>query len=419
MQRKIAAADRPLRNDLGVMIDNGGAQKTLILRLLNLNFVSCVCIALREMERLRYFLLLSLLLACSVANAQVEEAGADSDTAKAKEGNTLVLVPLVFFTPETNWGTGAAGVYVYRPKGKRNDTLLSPSQFQFGFSYTLNKQFLGRVNFQQFWDENRYTVYGEVGYYRYNYNYWGIGNNIDVDDFEVYFSYFPRVRLNALRLVAPDTYVGLRYWGESFTLTDIEAGGKFDRGEVPGSAGGWSSGLGFTANYDTRDYYFFPSSGSWVEVGALFFQNFVGSAYSFNKYSLDARKFIGLKWGHILALNTYWEFNTGNPPYNLMAMVGGQWRMRGYYEGIYRDRHVGMLQAEYRAPLFWRLGVVAFGGVANVANTLPEFGTGNFRYNYGAGLRLVLNEKEKFNMRFDAGFGQGVRGLYVTVREAF
>lgn len=358
-----------------------------------------------------------LLLFLKVASVFALEGKKDSTEANGK--NTFVGVPLIFYTPETNWGVGGAGVYVYRPKALRNDSLLNPTQFQFGFSYTLNQQLLGLVKFQIYLDSNRYTVFGETGYFRYNYDYFGTGNGISPNVFENYSAVYPRARLNALGLVAPNFFVGLRYWAEHMDVVKVVSGGLFDRREVPGVDGGWTSGIGFTANYDSRDYYFYPASGTYLEIGALFFQSFIGSDYTFNKYSLDLSRFISFGERHVLALNTYHEYNFGDPPFNLMSQVGGQDRMRGYYLGIYRDKHMSLVQAEYRVKLFWRLGAVVFAGNALVADDPKDLSFSNSLYNVGGGIRLNLNKKEQFNLRFDAGFGKGVQGFYLTVREAF
>ena len=66
--------------------------------------------------------------------------------------------------------------------------------------------------------------------------------------------------------------------------------------------------------------------------------------------------------------------------------------MRGYYLGRYRDKKAWVLQGEYRAPLFWRLGAVAFGSWGLVAEEIQDFSLSNSRFTYGAGLRLMVSK---------------------------
>jgi hypothetical protein len=42
-----------------------------------------------------------------------------------------------------------------------------------------------------------------------------------------------------------------------------------------------------------------------------------------------------------------------------------------------------------------------------------------FHFSYGGGLRLLVHEKEKLNLRLDFGFGKGSSGIYVLLKEAF
>lgn len=50
-------------------------------------------------------------------------------------------------------------------------------------------------------------------------------------------------------------------------------------------------------------------------------------------------------------------------PFNALSLLGGSRRLRGYYEGRYRDQNSALVQAELRVDVFKRLGAVVFGGV--------------------------------------------------------
>jgi len=115
----------------------------------------------------------------------------------------------------------------------------------------------------------------------------------------------------------------------------------------------------------------------------------------------------------------YGYFNHGNVPIRNLAMLGGSDVMRGYYAGRFRDNQLMSCQVEYRAPLFWRLGVVAFAGLGRVAKKMSDFSFNDLKYSMGSGLRIALKPKEKLNLRIDYGFGNHSRGLYVTIGESF
>ena len=92
---------------------------------------------------------------------------------------------------------------------------------------------------------------------------------------------------------------------------------------------------------------------------------------------------------------------------------------RGYFEGKYRDKNAALLQAEYRSPFLWRFGLVAFGGYGAAFDSYSTFKAQYLRFNYGAGLRLQLDQKQKINIRIDYGRGYQSSGFYFTIGEAF
>jgi len=113
---------------------------------------------------------------------------------------------------------------------------------------------------------------------------------------------------------------------------------------------------------------------------------------------------------------------SGDPPFQSLSLLGDSGKqnlMRGYYRGRYRDKNIIVFQTEYRIPLWWRFGAVAFIGVGNVASAFDMFKIKTVKYSYGAGLRFQLDDKEKINLRIDIGFGKETSGFYFTIGEAF
>ena len=140
-------------------------------------------------------------------------APAPADTVRPKR-LALIPLPLVYYTPETRLAYGAAVTATLRFRRDSSFADARPSQLTFGVAYTQNRQLLLYLPFQLFYDHNTYYAYGEAGYYRYNYYFFGLGEN-EVPR-ELYGVNFPRVRVNAFRRVVPTLsrgklYAGLRY----------------------------------------------------------------------------------------------------------------------------------------------------------------------------------------------------------------
>jgi len=340
----------------------------------------------------------------------------EQDTTKTQR-SSFFGVPIAYFSPETDWAFGVTGIYAFRLEKESNNS--RPSQLTLGFAYTLNKQILIYLPYQLFAKNEVYNIYGELGYYLYSYQFFGLGNETRAEDMEIYKVNFPRIRINALKLLRPNLYGGIRYWMDDFDIREIKENGILATETITGQNGGFLSGAGLVLNYDNRNNIFFPTKGNFVELVGFLNGSYLGSDFNFSKFTLDASKYIGFK-NQVLALNFYTEFTGGNAPFNQLSLLGGNKKMRGYFEGRLRDNHQIALQTEYRFPIYKkRFRGVVFGGVGQVANQFSEFNIDNLKYTYGAGLRILINEKERIHIRLDAGFGKETSGYYITIGEAF
>jgi hypothetical protein len=122
----------------------------------------------------------------------------------------------------------------------------------------------------------------------------------------------------------------------------------------------------------------------------------------------------------VLAFQLFSFNNTGEVPIRSLAAFGGATRMRGYYEGRYKD----LCQLVYRentvslsikGSAWWLLAVAG-----NVGKNAWDYSLSDLKFSCGAGLRIPLNKKEKLNLRIDYGIGQGKNsGFYLQLGEAF
>jgi outer membrane protein assembly factor BamA len=188
---------------------------------------------------------------------------------------------------------------------------------------------------------------------------------------------------------------------------------------IPGSNGGMTSGLGFSLAYDSRNSIFFPVRGSFIELQTTVYDNSIGSEFSYQRYLVNYRKYVPLTYNHTLALQAFGNFTGGTVPFYELPYVGGPATMRGYFWGRYRDKHFMTVQLEYRTILFWRVGFAAFAGLGDVSDSFTNWPLSDFKHSAGAGIRYVVDPKEKLTVRIDLAFGKGSSGLYFAVEEAF
>lgn len=332
--------------------------------------------------------------------------------------SSLLPLPIVYFTPETGWAGGLALFAAFRMPGQTDKE--RPSQAQLGFAYTQRKQLLFYVPFQVFWNKEKQQVYGELGYYRYIYFFYGIGNENPVAAEEAYDVHFPRIRINYVHRVLPHQYVGMRYWWDNFQIQGVAAGGLLAGGQAPGSRGGVVSGIGPVYVYDNRDDIFFPSKGILMEAECFLNGKALGSDFNFSRVSVDAAAYYRVLPKGVLALNAWLSASFGVVPFQQLAQIGGPRRMRGYFEGRLRDKCLWMAQAEYRWMFAQRFGLAFFAGAAAVSPEPGRLFRQKVNAAWGGGIRFRISKKERVNLRLDfASNADGEFFPYLTLKEAF
>jgi len=342
---------------------------------------------------------------------------------------SLFPIPVVYYTPETRLAYGVALSATFRFRRDyalvKNDTVRAlsnqsayprPSNIQLIGAYTQNKQVLLFVPFQIFYDRNQYYFYGEAGYYKYSYNFFGYGQReVSAENYSVD---FPRIRLNAFRRVRPNLYAGLRYEYEKYDVTKVDPDGLLATNAVPGGLGSLISGAGAGLLYDTRDNVFYPRKGVFADFSYLGHGGATGSGFSYNRYVADVTSYHPLSKRAILAVNYFVSLTGGTAPFNAMSALGSGKKLRGYYEARFRDENAALLQADLRVNVWKRISAVVFGGVGILGNSQQLLRADAPKAAGGAGLRVRIND-DGLNIRADYGIGNHSTGLYLTIGEAF
>tara|TARA_R110002050_G_scaffold204327_3_gene339782 strand:- start:27885 stop:29042 length:1158 start_codon:yes stop_codon:yes gene_type:complete len=329
----------------------------------------------------------------------------------------LQILPMLYYTPETRLAFGASAMVSFTFNS--SDSLLKFSTITPSFVYTLNKQMLAQVGFDLQLNR-KWMLNGKLGYFIYPYFFAGIGNTHDGSYREWYDANYPVLATNLYRYVYENTIsVGVRYKYQNTQITSISDSLLRD-GNVPGSEGSIQSILGFGIRYDARDFLFSATKGWFIDFSTCWANNALGSTYQDQYSSLDIRKYISLTpKKDILALQLYSEVHSGEVPFNLMAMLGGDKMMRGYQKGVYRDRQMVVGQIEYRSRLFLKyLTAAAFFNYGSIGGDFKATFS-HFRYTYGGGLRFTPTPENRYFIRVDYARGVETQGFYVGVGEAF
>lgn len=345
----------------------------------------------------------------------------EGNNTPTKKRNSLIALPYAFYSPETKIAFGVGSIYSFRPAGA--DLTIKPSNLKIAATYTQRQQIVLSFVPEIYFRNHNYLYNGFYTYYNYPDKFWRFGNDTPSSNEENFTPYLLRTWSNLQKRIVDGFFIGLRYQFEWIDLHTTSVEGVLQLKDVkkyPGSEGGKASGLGVIFNYDTRNHVYFPFSGRYYQSYVVFFNNALASDYKFTLINVDLREYHIVYKDHVLALQSYNTFISGTPPFNMNALIGGSYWMRGYWLGRYRDKNMITAQAEYRVPLFWRIGAVGFIGGGDVASSIAKFEFNKFKYTAGFGIRFVFDKQEKINARLDFGFGShGNSGVYAMVAEAF
>ena len=359
----------------------------------------------------KYYTFSTLFLAMIlVLTAQEEDS-----IAKRKIG--VLPVPTFGFEPETRWYGGAVALFTFNVFDSART-----SNADIEFSYTQNKQLIFDFQWDVFTSNEQFLLNGIFEYSKYPDLFYGIGNDTKLMYVEPYDSKRTRFQSLVAVKISPGTYAGLDLVYEQMYDIDYSDTILFNS-NLFGREGSQFFGLGLALIKDYRDNLLNTQKGVYIKLSGVLFNQLSQSNLPsrFVRFELDARSFTPLFQKHVLAAQFYSMVNMGTPPFNMLALLGSDSHMRGYYKGRYRDLRMVTTQLEYRVPLFWRIGVAAFGGLGNVKGL--QLGSSWFdgiKPTFGGGILFLMDKQENVNLRLDMAWGvKGAQGFYVAFGEAF
>ncbi len=342
-----------------------------------------------------------------------------SDTISEEKSGIFVL-PLIYYTPDTRWAFGAAGVYYFKiAAANTNEKDTRMSNVQFLADYTQNRQLDVWGLWNIFTRNENYLLKGEARYRNFPDRFYGIGNNTRKEDSELYSYSLLSLKNLVMKQLRPAFFAGFDYHIEKEYNFSYSDNGLLQSGAVTGYNGAIGSALGLVAVYDNRDNVINTYRGRLIEASSYFFSPVLGSTFAFTYFNLSYHDFYRIRHKHIFAIQTRLRLGTGSIPFLDMSTAGNDDMLRGYAKNRFRDHNFAGTQVEYRFPLFWRFGGVAFAGVGDVFRKPADLEFRLLKYSIGGGLRFVINPAERLNVRLDYGYGREGGHFYFVVAEAF
>ena len=347
------------------------------------------------------------------------------DSSKSEKKFGVIGTPFLSYSPETEWSYGVAGLFYFHLENPTKEVNRLSSIFT-DIHYTTKKQFSVKSEYDLYFIDDTYRLYGNVAYSKFPFQFFGIGNNTLKSDEENYTPRTTRFEINLIRnffsIENGKLNAGIRYDFRNDNILKKEADGKLETEIIAGNNGGITSGLGVSINFDSRDNSFSTTSGEYLDFSTTLYKKILGSDFSFNRFTIDLRKFYSisiLDTTHVFAFQVFTDFTNGTVPFYLLPTFGGENNLRGIYNGRFRDNNSFFLQGEYRFPVFWRFGLALFGGIGEAFRKINYFSLSELKLAGGIGIRGSVIPEDKISVRIDFGFSKYKTEFYISFNEAF
>ncbi|MCE2974078.1 MAG: BamA/TamA family outer membrane protein [Sediminibacterium sp.] len=335
-----------------------------------------------------------------------------------KRGRTFVF-PVVTRSLETGWNFGALTAKIFPLYA--DDTLSRSSNLEVLAMTSTRKQVVFALVGTQYFRNEQFIIEEQISTSLFPDRFWGLGSQTRDDQEENYSFRQTYIMLHGKKKIVPNFFAGIVYEAQKVWDINYVPGGVFDASDIAGKNGYFISGVGGSLSFDNRNNAFAPNKGFYMQLFWNHFDKFWGSEFNYENLITDIRSYSPIGRHSVLAFQWVNFMTFGDQvPLRSLANFGGASKMRGYYEGRFRDRNQMFVQGEIRYPIYKFIQGVCFAGAGSVAPGLKDYSIQQLKYSAGAGLRLMLSKKEKLSLRIDYGVGMGRnRGLYIQLGEAF
>ena len=325
------------------------------------------------------------------------------------------VLPGPHYSSTAGLGLGVVGTGLYSMD--RSDPLLPKSNVSIYADMTTKGFLLLGVKGNNVFPKDKYRLDYRFYIYTFPTNYWGIGfenGNVDANETD-----YRRIRFDGMARfmfrIAPKLYLGPMINYQFVQAREVEEEG------IPLFAGQaltlHAQTAGFSIAYDTRDFMLNAYRGWFIQLDQTFTPRFMGNDYCFSTTDLNICTYRKVWRGGVLAGEWHSRFNYGNPAWCMMSEAGSNSRLRGYFEGRYRDKNIMEMQVELRQHLWKRNGIAVWAGMGEVFPRFDAIRWEKALPNAGIGYRWEF--KPRVNVRVDCGFTRNGAGFMFNINEAF
>jgi len=364
---------------------------------------------------IRLSIIATIILLCAKVCVLASDEQANADEHGSSLRWRITPFPVFSYSPDTKFVGGVGTIINSIPKDP--DVNLEDHIKIIAF-YTQNKQYELMTESEWYAFNNFLQIRCDASMERYPSYYYGIGPDTPISMKEKYtyksISFFFAPLVKAINTF----YIGPAFDFTRYAVEKYETNGEIDKMSA-GSRLTKTPGIGGIISYDTRKEGFYIHSGELIEMNFIHYNKKMGSAYNFNKFSVNLKKYYKL-YSSVICGQIYTEILDGDIPFYSYPSIGGEDinQLRGYLFSRYVDKFLTNIQVEYRFPVIWRFGMVIFAGIGEAEHKFSAF-TNHPRVAGGAGVRFMIDKESKINLRLDFAYNGNDILTYFNILEAF
>jgi hypothetical protein len=329
------------------------------------------------------------------------------------------FVPLVMPITEPAVGYGAAGAIVFIDRDVRGQ----------GGGYTRpNMTVLGGLGTENgtrglfathlgTWREDRIRTIAAIADMNVNLDYFGLGGGRDPAETGIGYTIAARGGLvgGNFRIGTTPIWAGLRY-----TLVKTSVSLSQPNPGLPGIFPADTTEQRIAAvtpsfTYDTRDNFFTPTRGWYVDLAALVARESFGGDRDFERLALTVIHHFPVSRDLFFGVRGSARSSSDDTPFYLRPYVG----LRGVQAMRYQGEDAGEVEAELRWQVHPRFSIVGFAGVGAARNPAGALGRDESVAAAGAGFRYLLARKHGMHMGLDVAGGPDKPAIYVVFGNAW
>jgi outer membrane protein assembly factor BamA len=174
-------------------------------------------------------------------------------------------------------------------------------------------------------------------------------------------------------------------------------------------------GVGALVEYDSRDMPINSYAGRYFKLDVVFNYDALGSDSTYQNSSATFRAYHEVREDLVFAWDVQGCNRSGRAPLWDACTIP----LRGFSATDYLGKVSASTQAELRWHFSPRWGAVGFAGAGFTARSLNERGEDDSIPSYGVGVRFMVLQAKRVNLRVDFAWSKDSDAVHVSVGEAF